>query len=287
LVRAAGSPRGVFSQLIGYTAGLSMSRQAIAWIGNVSLNCTRPWALQYRPLVQAVNGNADTTQSLDMTRFLAYQNLSEAARTLVIHQDETTMPTLPDDGVWNAYNLPSGPQGGANSGQTTYESQIINCNNIAMNSDAGNGNLQPSNGVGNCGYGTIVCWATGVIEGVTNGQPDRRGPGICGQVVPGNATCWNEGGGDSSGVVIDIAFANKVGNGAGAIDFKYVGEVTLKCYFREPGDVCNAIPGPRPPNGYAPGTLVIAAQGLKSRTLNPTDIVSNAPSNVQRLFLVK
>ena len=191
-----------------------------------------------------------------------------------------------DDGVWNAYNLPSGNNGGANSGQTTYESQIVNCNNIAMNSDAGNGNLQPSNGVGNCGFGTIVCWAMGVIEGQTTGPPSGRGPGICGQFVTGNATCWDEAG-TTAGVVIDIAFANKVGNGAGAIDFKYVGETKLMCFFRATTDVCNAIPGPRPQTGYTPGTLVIAAQGLKSRTLNPTDIVSNAPSNVQRLFLVK
>jgi hypothetical protein len=34
--------------------------------------------------------------------------------------------------------------------------------------------------------------------------------------------------------------------------------------------------------------LVVVAEGLKSRTLNPTtDIVSNTPSNVQRFFLVR
>src|SRR5829696_52947 len=48
MVSAAGNPRGVFAQLVGRTTGLPMSRRAIAWIGNVSLNCTRPWALQYR-----------------------------------------------------------------------------------------------------------------------------------------------------------------------------------------------------------------------------------------------
>ena len=104
------------------------------------------------------------------------------------------MPTAPDDGVWNAYNLPSGPNGGANSGQTTYESQIINCNNIAMNSDAGNGNLQPSNGVGNCGYGTIVCWANGVIEGQDHRPAGSPGPGHLRAVRDGNATCWDEAG---------------------------------------------------------------------------------------------
>jgi hypothetical protein len=51
--------------------------------------------------------------------------------------------------------------------------------------------------------------------------------------------------------------------------------------------VCNSIPGSRPKTGYTPGTLVVVAQGLKSRTINPTDIISNSPTNIQRLFLVK
>src|SRR5688500_4924801 len=188
-VEAAGLPRGVFAQLIGRTTGLPVSRRAVAWIGNISLNCTRPWALQYKPLVEDVNGNSDTTQTLDMTKFLAYQQQTEASRTLIMHNEEvvSATPPPPDDGVWNAYNLPSGPNGGANSGQTTYENQIVNCNNIAMNSDAGNGNLQPSTGVGPCGAGTIVCWAEGVIEGRTTGQQDSRGPGICGPFQSGNA----------------------------------------------------------------------------------------------------
>jgi hypothetical protein len=286
MVSAPGHPRGIFAQMIGRTSGLPLSRRAVAWIGKISSDCTRPWALQYKPLVEDVNGNADTTQELDMTKFLAYQNQSEAARTMVIHNDETTGSALPDDGVWNAYNLPSGPNGGANSGQTTYQDQIINCNNIALNADAANGNLQPSNGVGGCGYGTIVCWTIDAITGSTTGQVDRQGPGICGAFVSGSATCWDKSG-TSAGVIIDVAYANKVGNGSGAIDFKYVGETKLLCFFRATTDVCNAIPDGRPKTGYTPGTMVVVAQGLKSRTLNPTDIVSNAPTNIQRFFLVR
>ena len=288
-VKAYGAPRGVFAQMIGRTAGLPLTRRAVAWIANVSLDCTRPWALQYRPLVQAVNGNADTTQSLDMTKFLAYQSQPPDTRVMIMHNEEVTGYSYtppPDDGVWNAYNLPSGPQGGANSGQTTYESQILRCNNIAMNSDAGNGNLQPSTGVGPCGAGTIVCWAEGVIEGSDTGPQNGQGPGIC-DLNPGDATCYAKGTGQA-GAVIDIAYANKVGNGAGAIDFKYVGETTLLCFFKTATDVCNAIPAPRPKVGYTPGTLVVIAQGLKSRILNPTiDVLSNAPSNVQRFILVQ
>lgn len=285
-VSAAGHPRGTFAQLIGRSGGLPMSRRAVAWIGNVSLNCTRPWALQYKPIVQQVNGNADTTQELDMTKFLAYQRLAESARTMVIHNEETTGTPPSDDGVWNAYNMPSGPGGGANSGQSTYQSQITSCNNIAMNADAANGNLQPSNGVGNCGFGTIVCWTIDAISGQTTGNPNTRGGGTCGTFTAGNATCWDRTSGNA-GTTIDIAFANKVGNGSGGIDFKYVSEAKLLCFFRASTDVCNAIPDPRPKTGYTPGTLVVVAQGLKSRILNPTDVVSNSPTNVQRYFLVR
>ena len=285
MVSAAGNPRGVFAQVIGHTTGTPVSRRAIAWVGNVSLNCTRPWALQYKPLVEKVNGSADTTQELDMTKFLAYQQLSEAARTMVIHNEEVVGAVPPDDGVWNAYNLPSGPNGGSNSGQTTYQEQIVSCNNIAMNADAANGNHQPSSGVGNCGYGTIVCWTMEVIAGRTTGNPNGQGAGTCGAFAAGDATCF--GGEGQAGVVIDIAYSNKVGNGAGSIDFKYVAETKLMCFFMSTTDVCNAIPNPRPKTGYAPGTLVIVAQGLKSRILNPTDVVSNSPTNVQRFFLVR
>ena len=284
IVTAAGHPRGVFSQLIGYTGGLNVSRQAIAWIAKLSLNCTRPWALQYKPLVTAVNGNADTTQELDMSKFLAYQKLSESERTLVIHNEETTGSAPTDDGVWNAYNLPTGSNGGANSGQSTYQDQILNCNGIALNADAANGNLQPSNGVGGCGYGTIVCWTMDVISGQSTGG--RRGSGICGSFLAGDATCRDQTDG-SAGVVVDVAYANKTGNGSGAIDFKYVGESKLLCFFRSTTDVCNAIPSGRPKTGYTPGTMVVVAQGLKSRTLNPSDIISNSPTNVQRFFLVR
>jgi Flp pilus assembly protein TadG len=286
MVNPVAHPRGVFSQMIGRTTGLPMSRRAIAWIGKISLNCTRPWALQYRPLVENVNGNADTTQELDMTKFLAYQNLSESARTMVIHNEEATGSPPADDGVWNAYNLPTGTSGGANSGQATYQDQIVNCSNIALNADAANGNLQPTNGVGGCGYGTIVCWTIDAITGLSTGQPDRQGPGICGTFMAGDATCWDKTGA-TAGVVVDVAYANKVGNGAGAIDFKYVGDTKLLCFFKSTTDVCNAIPGSRPKTGYTPGTLVVVAQGLKSRTINPTDIISNSPTNIQRLFLVK
>jgi Flp pilus assembly protein TadG len=281
-VYTSGKPRGTFAQVIGRTLGLPIARRATAWIGNISLNCTRPWGLNYLPLVKAVNGDADTTKDLDMTKFVEYQKLPLEQRIMIMHNSEITSGNPPDDGVWTAYNLPSNSNGNANSGSTTYQSQIAACNNIAINSDAGNGNIQPSTGVGQCGAGTVVCWASEAIIGMSQGP--ITGPGIC-TFSTDDATCYDSQ--RSPGVVVDITYGNVIGNGSGGMDFKYVGETTLLCWFRKATDVCNAIPTGKVKTGYQPGTMVVVAQGLKARTLNPTDIVSNAPSNVQRFFLVQ
>jgi hypothetical protein len=284
-VKTYGSPRGVFSQLIGRTTGLPLERTAIAWIGNVSLNCTRPFALQYLPLVSKVNGNTDTTKDLDMGKFAAFSNTSASNRTFVLHSsivNQTGAPT--DQGSWTAYNLPSNNNGGGNAGNTTYQSQIAACNNISINSDAANGSIQPSQGNGNCGAGTVVCWLIQAITGNAGGN--IQGNGFCQQFRTNDATCYDIGTG-AAGVTIDATFANIDQNGAQGIDFKYVGEMTFACLFTSVNDVCNAVPTGSPVKGYKPGTMVILAQGLKSRTLSPTDLVSNAPSNIQRFFLVK
>jgi hypothetical protein len=292
-VKAYGAPRGVFSQMIGRTAGLPLQRTAIAWIGNISLSCTRPWALNYLPLVQKVNGNSDTTQSLDLTKFMAFAGTSAANRTLVMHSSITPSvwpgPIPPDDGEWTPYNLPTLSNGGANAGQTTYQSQLSRCDNIAVNSDAANGDIQPSNGKGPCGAGTVVCWALDAIDGLTTGSAQSQGPGFC-TFQANDATCYDKNTG-AAGTTVDVTFANVLcanGNGNNCIDFKYVGEVTVACVFVNSTDTCNAIPSPKVKTGYAPGTLVIVAQGLQSRTLNPAqDFASNTFSNIQRFFLVQ
>lgn len=287
-VKAYGAPRGVFSQMIGRTAGLPLERRAIAWIANISASCTRPWALSYLPLVQKVNGNSDTTKDLDMGKFSAYSNTSTANRTLVLRPG-VLGPLNPDDGEWTAFNLPSNNNGGGNSGSTTYQSQIQNCNNIAVNSNAADGQVQPSQGNGPCSAkATVVCWAIDAIQGQAKGN--IPGTGFC-RFVPNDATCYVQapgGGIGAAGVTTDMTYANVTGNGAQAVDFKYVGETTVACFFSLSTDVCNAIPDPRPKSNYQPGTIVIVTQGLKSPILNPTlDILSNAPSNRQRFILVQ
>ena len=286
------SPVGVFSQMIGRTAGLPLARTGIAWIGNVSLNCMRPWAFPYPPFYRRVNGVTTTTSpppDLDPTKMIQFQNTSVANRTFIVLPPESAYPfAFPNDSSWRGYNPPSNANGNANSGKSTFEDMVSGCDGIAVNSDAGNGNTIPNSGNGGgCGApNQTACWTLGVIEGTPGqGQQGPR-PGIC-DLRTSDAGCYANTTTSERGVTVDIAWSDIIGNGQ-SVDFRYVGEFELKCFFSDPtmAQSCPDIPGTQK-NGYPPGTIVGVAAGLKSRVLNPTDIISNAPSNVQRLFLVK
>jgi hypothetical protein len=284
-------PVGVFSQLIGRTAGLPLSRRAIAWVGNVSLNCMRPWAFPYPPFYRRVYNVTTTTSpppDLDPTAMIAFQRTSLANRTFIVLPPESPYPfALPNDSSWRGYNPPSNQQGYANSGKATFQDMVSGCDGIAVNSDAGNGNTVPNSGNGGaCGApNQTACWTLEVINGSpAQGQNPAR-PGICATFRAGDAGCYANTTTSQRGVTVDIAWSDITGNGQ-SVDFRYVGEFELQCFFQYSTDTCADIPGPDK-TGYPPGTVVGYASGLKSRTLNPTDIISNAPSNVQRLFLVK
>jgi hypothetical protein len=284
-------PVGVFSQMIGRTAGLPLARQGIAWIGNVSLNCMRPWAFPYPPFYRRVNPGAPNTNplpDLDPLAMIAFQKTSLANRTFIVLPPESAYPfPLPNDSSWRGYNPPSNANGNANSGKSTFQDMVSGCDGIAVNSDAGNGNTVPNSGNGGaCGApNQTACWTLDVINGApAQGQSPAR-PGICAAFRGLDAGCYANTTTQTRGVTVDIAWSDIVGNGQ-SVDFRYVGEFELQCFFSASNQTCADIPGPQK-TGYPPGTVVGYASGLKSRTLNPTDLISNAPSNVQRLFLVK
>jgi hypothetical protein len=285
------SPRGTFAQIIGRTAGLPLTRRAIAWVGNVSLNCMRPWAFPYAPFYRRVN-NVTTTSNpppdLDPTAMIAFQARSPAARTFIVLPPESPYPfAFPNDSAWRGYNPPSNAQGNANSGKSTFQDMVSGCDGIAVNSDAGNGNTVPTSGNGgSCGAtNQTPCWTWEVINGTSGQGNSGPRPGICAPFRGLDAGCYANATTTQTGVTVDIAWSDIVGNGQ-SVDFRYVGEFDLKCFFTDPAQTCNDIPGTQK-TGYPVGTVVGVATGLKSRILNPTDIISNSPSNVQRLFLVK
>jgi Flp pilus assembly protein TadG len=285
-------PLGVFSQMIGRTAGLPLARRSIAWVANVSLNCMRPWAFPYAPFYRRVNPGSTATPpipDLDPLAMIAFQKTSLANRTFIVLPPETVYPfAFPNDSSWRGYNPPSQANGNANSGKSTFQEMVSGCDGIAVNSDAGNGNTVPNNGNGGaCGApNQTACWTLEVIEGTSGQGNSGPRPGICDlRRGTADAGCYANSTTQTRGVTVDIAWSDIVGNGQ-SVDFRYVGEFELQCFFSDPSQTCPDIPGAQK-TGYPVGTVVGYASGLKSRTLNPTDLISNAPSNVQRLLLVK
>jgi Putative Flp pilus-assembly TadE/G-like len=287
-------PVGVFSQMIGRTAGLPLSRQAIAWIANISLNCMRPWAFPYAPFYRRVNGVTSTTYpppDLDPLAMIAFQKTSQANRTFIVLPPESAYPfPLANDSSWRGYNPPSNANGNANSGKDTFQEMVSGCDGIARNSDAGNGNTVPNSGNGgSCGApNQTACWTLEVINGEPAQGNNPARDGICAAFRGADAGCYANTSTQQRGVTVDIAWSDIVGNGQ-SVDFRYVGEFELQCFFSASTQTCADIPGNDPAlkTGYPPGTVVGFASGLKSRKLNPTDLISNAPTNVQRLLLVK
>lgn len=287
-VAVSAAPKGVFSQIIGQTAGLALRRRAIAWVGNVSLNCVRPFAFPYGPFYKRVNNLSSIPASpipdLNPGAFAAFQQTSVANRTMIVlGQGEASQPGLPDDGFWMGYNLPNNGSGGSNASQNTFEAQVEACGDIALNSDAANGKTVPTQGNGaKCkAVNKVTCGLLAAIIPQSNGIVWN-----CAAFRAGDAGCYASSTAQTPGVIIDMSWGDFNGNGSGTVDFRYVAEFQMMCVFSDPTQTCGALTAPKN-TGYPPGTVVGVALGLKSRLLNPTDIINNDPSNVQRLFLVK
>jgi Flp pilus assembly protein TadG len=288
-------PKGIFAQVMGRATGPQIARRGVAWVANVSLNCIRPWAFPYTPFYKRVAGllpNANVAfPAPDVTaaQMVNYQqNATLADRTFIVLPPGATYPYMyPSDSSWRGYNPPSSNSGNANSGKTTFQDFLTDCSNVSVNSDAGNGNTVPNQGSGgSCGAPEkTACWTQDVIDTPQSGGNSNNNDPICATMRPGDAGCYQTTSDTMPGVTVDIAWSDIVGNGQ-SVDFRYVGEFEFKCFFMNTTDTCSAITGAQK-TGYPVGTIVGVAAGLKSRKLNPTDILSNAPSNVQRLILVK
>jgi hypothetical protein len=284
-VAVSKAPKGVFAQIIGQRGTLPLTRRAIAWIGNVSLNCVRPFNFPYGPFYQRVNNLASIPASpipdIDAGAFAAFQNTSVANRTfIVLGRGEVAPAGYPSDGNWDGYNLPT-LGGNVPANENTMQSQIETCGNIAVNGDAGIGKIVPNNGNGKKCNAQVktTCSMLASIANPVNGVYNN-----CTTFRNGDAGCYASSTTQTPGVMIDMAWGDAT-QGVG-VDFRYVAEFQLMCVFTDPSQTCSALTAPKN-TGYPPGTIVGVALGLKSRLLTPSDIVSNSPSNVQRLFLVK
>lgn len=271
LARSAG---GVFTQLLGL-AGVSMTRGATSWIAGLGSNCVRPWAFPYRALYGVVSGNTNPptpAPALDPVQFQDFMNRDTTQRGFtIIGQNGVT--ALPNDGEWNGFNFTG------NAGKPGFVDGIQGCTSNKINPDAGEGVTLPGQA------GQYTGWSAAAVFGGGNGN--NYAPGICVRKAPGNAGCFSSATAASPGVTINSAWGELLGNGSNGVDFKYVGEFVLKCFYVLPTDVCPE-PEPGTPNtGYPEGSLVGYAKGLKSRYITPDDVLGNFASNLYKIILVK
>jgi hypothetical protein len=272
-LRAA--PRGTFAQLIGQAFSVPTTRGAIAWVASLGSNCVRPWAFPYLALYKQVSGNAAATSpapDLDATQFSNYIAQPNSSRYFnIIGQNQTNPSNPPNDGEWTGFNFTG------NAGKASFVDGINGCTSTRINPDAGQGVTLPGQA------NQYVNWSVDAVAGGGNGANAQ--PGIC-SMTTGNAGCFPPGA-STPGVTINSAWGELVSPGSNGINFNYVGEFVITCFYQASTDVC---PDPKPgtPNtGYPAGTIVGYIKTLKSRYITPDDVLGNFASNVIVIVLVK
>jgi hypothetical protein len=251
-----------------------VQREATAWIAHLGSNCVRPWAFPYLALYQAVSGNTAQTSpapDLDATQLSTYMASANTARYFtIIGQNQAT--ALANDGEWNGFNFTG------NAGKASFVDGINGCTNDKINPDAGQGVTLPGQA------NQYVNWSIDAIGGTGRGANAQ--PGIC-SLTAGSANCMDPNNSSTQGVTINSAWGELLGNGSNGIDFDYVGEFVLMCFYSASTDVCsNQEPG-TPNTGYPPGTIVGYVKKLKSRYITPDDVLGNFATNVTKIVLVK
>jgi Flp pilus assembly protein TadG len=265
---------GVFTQLLGL-AGVSANRGATAWIAHLGLNCVRPWAFPYRALYTSVMGVAPPTPApdLDAVKFQEFMAKDVSLRGFTI-LGQNQLSALSNDGEWNGFNYTG------NAGRASFVDGIQGCTNERINPDAGEGVTLPGQA------NQYVNWSVTSVFGSTGGGPNAAA-GICKQKAVGNAGCYLNATDTSPGVTINSAWGELLGTGSNGIDFDYVGEFVMTCFYSATSDVCPSPEPGTPDTGYPPGTIVGYIKTLKSRYITPEDIVGNFVTNQFRILLVK
>ncbi|MDB4881361.1 MAG: hypothetical protein JWL95_127 [Gemmatimonadetes bacterium] len=276
VVGLSGAPVGVFSRFIGRTAGMATSRQATAWITYLSSTCVRPMVFPFFPLYQQVSSTMVVTPpapELDPVDFSYYLAQPASTRRFIVLGAGSTAPLgKPNNGSW----LPL-KQGGGDA-ESAFRGAITDCT-YEVSPSVDDGSVAPG------GLGQYVTWATESMTNRSSGGGAVSGP-IC-SFKNGDAGCYSTPFSPSPGVSINVVFGDGSPAG-GAVDFRYVGDFILTCYFRgNPGESCADPSGGAPLTGYPEGTMVGMIGGIRSRTIWPSAVLSNTPSNVQRLVLVK
>lgn len=273
-VRLNANPTGFFSKLIGQVTPVALSRYAIAWIANLPSNCVRPMAFPYTVLYRRVSGDPTAptpSPDLDPAKFAQFEALPDANRMFIINGPNSPTPwPQPNDGSWTGFSFVG------NAGKAGFEAGVAGCNSPKLDPDAANGVTLPGNN-------DYASWADNVIQGGTQGN--NTYPGICKFKSATNAGCYLTAADSIAGVTINSAWGDLLANGSNGIDFRYVGEFQLLCWFR--GGTSEVCPAISPGGPYPNGTMVGYLKRMKPRIITPDDVLSNDLSNVQKIILVK
>ena len=274
-VNLQAAPAGVFAQLLGL-GGVNFNRAATSWIAHVGSNCVRPWAFPYAPLYEKVMEveNAPTpAPDLDATKLSEFMAEEPTARYFTILGQNQPSELL-NDGEWTGFNFTG------NAGRPGFVDGIQGCGSEKINPDAGQGVTLPGQA------DQYVSWSVDAVFGSTGGGP-KAPDALCAKKADGNAGCFVNAADDAPGVTINSAWGELLGNGSNGIDFDYVGEFVLTCFYVATTDTCPAAAPGTPDTGYPPGTLVGYIKKLKSRYITPDDVLGNFNTSEIKIVLVK
>jgi hypothetical protein len=284
------TPKGFFAQLLGNTGTRLLKRSATAWVASLGSNCVRPWAFPYPALYGKVAGlnppPNPAPDTLDPVKFSQYMSLPNSSRMFtIIGQNQGPLPnTLPNAGEWTGFNFTG------NAGKPGFTDGLQACSPLTPATEWYTNKINPDAGAGVTLPGQAnqyVNWSTTAVTYSASGKGGASG--MCAFLnATYTADCYAPPTSTFPGITINSAWGQvTTGKGSNGVDFAYVGEFVLLCYYSKPTDKCsNNEPG-TPNTGYPEGTIVGYMQGLKSRTITPDDVLGNFASDIQTIVLVQ
>ena len=284
------------SYVLARALGLSpplVQRSSTAWIANVdAASCVMPILLPYTSLyylgfpspTRAPNAPDVTQPQLNQINAWA-----PSYKTVVLVPPNVGADTLYNKGYKNYGNWMPADFTGGTAAMNDFGDWVRQRNCASARAQAKQAGVVTMAWTRNGGGGS-----NSALWQVTNNMPSH-----CNFRAANKATCWSSAGATVPGVRTRIVYGDfPVSTTASgqAVTVRAVGELVLMCYFRASTDVCPDQTGyPNggwsgsywPDTGYPEGTVIGVVEAPVSVDLQPTTLLGDIPTNVQRLVLVR
>ena len=267
----------IFAGFLGRGSS-TLWKRSVAWSAYInSKDCVRPWAMPYKSLYELATGERPTGIADDLTpaqlQALSDKSDNDRLMTFVGSNKSTVAPTPPNDSSWVPFNF------GGNSGKPDYQGGIKGCDIYEVGTSAANGTTLPGAANQYNDWSTQVIWKN-------VGQGDASSP--CYRKAANDAGCYASADTTAPGVEISAVFADAIGVGSNTIDYRFVGQIDLVCYYQgTPASVCPVTPPGQSNTGYPEGTIVVRMHKYGSPILEPETVLGIDPSLEYRLLLVR